>query len=541
MAIKVSCACGKSLSVKDDFAGRKVKCPGCQKLLLVPAAEEFAEDDFAEESAAMPQKTRGGEKSTARGKGTKKGKKSSGSNRGLMIGLVSGGGVLVVGLLTWMLWPSKPDVVAEAPAANAVGTPATAGAGGTAINATPAASTPETPTGGMASQSGTPSVEVATTPTVTTPAPSTELIGDLKTLQGTWQVSDVALPPELPKDRAAVMIAQTKLLTWTIKDNVLTMSTPQTSLLSTIKLDPTQTPKTIDLIPLDGERQLVVGLYSIEGETWKLCMTESGKRLQEMKPDQAMLLTFQRGIATNSAPAAQFDIKAWQAAEGKLKAMKVSAVLEPVFGQSGFPKECTHVVLLDPPATADGTMSPELWAIVTSLNYVQARLVSSTDATLQQLAQHPGLLGIHIGGKSTITAKGITSLKGCPNLRSLHFGEVPVSPELLGAVSQLGELRTFGINNAPVTNEMLGSISQMSQLETLNLYNTGTTDEDTVQIAKLTKLKTLFLDGAKVTDAGLQTLKSLKDLTMFSVRGLNVTPQAVADFEAALPKCKVQK
>lgn len=44
-----------------------------------------------------------------------------------------------------------------------------------------------------------------------------------------------------------------------------------------------------------------------------------------------------------------------------------------------------------------------------------------------------------------------------------------------------------------------------------------------------------------MTDAGLQNLKSLKDLTMFSVRGLNVTPQGVADFEAALPKCQVLK
>jgi hypothetical protein len=98
MAIPVSCACGKKLSVKDEFAGRKVKCPACQKLLKVPAAEEFAEDEFADEPAELPQKSRGGGKSGARGKGSKKGKKSSGSNRGLVIGLVAGGGVLVVAL-----------------------------------------------------------------------------------------------------------------------------------------------------------------------------------------------------------------------------------------------------------------------------------------------------------------------------------------------------------------------------------------------------------------------------------------------------------
>ena len=43
MAIKVQCACGKSLSAKDEFAGRRVRCPGCQQPLLIPAGENTAE------------------------------------------------------------------------------------------------------------------------------------------------------------------------------------------------------------------------------------------------------------------------------------------------------------------------------------------------------------------------------------------------------------------------------------------------------------------------------------------------------------------
>ncbi len=60
MAILVPCVCGKKLSVKDEFAGRKVKCPACQKSLLVPAAEEFTEDKFPDEQDENPQKSRGG-------------------------------------------------------------------------------------------------------------------------------------------------------------------------------------------------------------------------------------------------------------------------------------------------------------------------------------------------------------------------------------------------------------------------------------------------------------------------------------------------
>jgi hypothetical protein len=36
MAISVSCACGKTLKVKDCLAGKAVKCPGCHKPIRIP-------------------------------------------------------------------------------------------------------------------------------------------------------------------------------------------------------------------------------------------------------------------------------------------------------------------------------------------------------------------------------------------------------------------------------------------------------------------------------------------------------------------------
>jgi hypothetical protein len=36
MAIAFSCSCGKHLKARDEFAGRKIKCPGCQGILLIP-------------------------------------------------------------------------------------------------------------------------------------------------------------------------------------------------------------------------------------------------------------------------------------------------------------------------------------------------------------------------------------------------------------------------------------------------------------------------------------------------------------------------
>ena len=36
MPIEFSCPCGQSFTVKDEFAGKKTKCPACKAALLVP-------------------------------------------------------------------------------------------------------------------------------------------------------------------------------------------------------------------------------------------------------------------------------------------------------------------------------------------------------------------------------------------------------------------------------------------------------------------------------------------------------------------------
>jgi hypothetical protein len=53
MAIAVSCACGKSFNVKDELAGKNIKCPSCQEVVTVPGgAVEVAEEPPAVVSAA---------------------------------------------------------------------------------------------------------------------------------------------------------------------------------------------------------------------------------------------------------------------------------------------------------------------------------------------------------------------------------------------------------------------------------------------------------------------------------------------------------
>src|SRR5438094_2458057 len=57
MPIPVACGCGRAMKVKDEFAGRKIRCPQCAEVLSVPqpeaesSAEDNAADFLLEESA----------------------------------------------------------------------------------------------------------------------------------------------------------------------------------------------------------------------------------------------------------------------------------------------------------------------------------------------------------------------------------------------------------------------------------------------------------------------------------------------------------
>lgn len=48
MAIAVSCPCGRSMQVSDEWAGKRARCPTCNVVLVVPAAKKALADDVLE-------------------------------------------------------------------------------------------------------------------------------------------------------------------------------------------------------------------------------------------------------------------------------------------------------------------------------------------------------------------------------------------------------------------------------------------------------------------------------------------------------------
>jgi hypothetical protein len=91
MPISVVCDCGKEFKVKDETAGKKVRCPACQTVLTVPAAEEeeAPRPKPGKKAAAFEDLDDGNEVVS------RKGGKKKGSSKTMLFVLL-GGGVLLL-------------------------------------------------------------------------------------------------------------------------------------------------------------------------------------------------------------------------------------------------------------------------------------------------------------------------------------------------------------------------------------------------------------------------------------------------------------
>lgn len=121
MAITVKCDCGKTMKLKDNAAGKRLRCPSCSAVVDVPEQDEFV-DAFEEEEVieeddydSRPSRRESNSRSRSGGRSRKPAPKKSASS-GLIIGLAVGGGAaLVLGLAVFMFLGRKPDPVAPAP------------------------------------------------------------------------------------------------------------------------------------------------------------------------------------------------------------------------------------------------------------------------------------------------------------------------------------------------------------------------------------------------------------------------------------------
>jgi hypothetical protein len=92
MAISLICDCGKKLAVKEEHAGKRVKCPACESLITVPSV---LDEPPARQRAAAPVED---EEDMDEDRPRKKKKKKRAGKSNKMVWIGAGAGLLVLGL-----------------------------------------------------------------------------------------------------------------------------------------------------------------------------------------------------------------------------------------------------------------------------------------------------------------------------------------------------------------------------------------------------------------------------------------------------------
>jgi uncharacterized protein (TIGR03067 family) len=94
---------------------------------------------------------------------------------------------------------------------------------------------------------------------------------DLDALRGTWKMASLEIEGTLvPAEKLTTSTLTIKGDKYIIKVNDQTFET-------TMKLDPTKKPKTIDMTFLDGANKdkTALGIYDLDGDTFKMCRARS--------------------------------------------------------------------------------------------------------------------------------------------------------------------------------------------------------------------------------------------------------------------------
>ena len=386
---------------------------------------------------------------------------------------------------------------------------------------------------------------------------------DLKTLEGTWQITDYVTSSKQPE--SAERIAAIKEQRWIFRGDVLTVIVNGEADESVITIDPTRPLKAIDLASFsrgDGSPSML-GLYSIAGDTLKLALSpiEAG-RPKAMQLGEGVLgvMTLTRTKPFDMKLVDSFNLPAWRQASKKLQRLKVKSTLlwrgSLRVGQLdrdfGLPKTISRWGVIELPTSASTTASDDsipapIWSEIASISHVAVLAPAVSDTLLKQLAQHPGLIALNCRGAWSATESSTAELKKSPHLVSIGLEGSSETTAILHKLTVLCKLRDLSINNATASNELLAAITQFKDLESLSLINTAVIDDHAAQLAKLTKLKMLVLqqtpvagnDKLKLTGKGLQSLKSLKELKYLDLQGHGLTPEAEADFKVSLPECVI--
>lgn len=176
------------------------------------------------------------------------------------------------------------------------------------------------------------------------------------------------------------------------------------------------------------------------------------------------------------------------------------------------------------------------------LNWVSLEGVNNvTDAVVPYLMRAKRLDFLGIQYAKGFTGSGLDKLPCTATLTNIDLLSSGITDEGLKAISNFKKLQSLRVNGGTPTDAGFTVLAKLKELVCLDLYGTTFGDEAATAISTLPNLAKLELYGTKITDVGLKKLQSLKTLTSIGLGGTTTSLQAAADFQAALPQCRVNR
>lgn len=156
------------------------------------------------------------------------------------------------------------------------------------------------------------------------------------------------------------------------------------------------------------------------------------------------------------------------------------------------------------------------------------------------LAQFKPMAFLQLAGTGTGDPQ-VPGLAATTSLVTLHWFHFATAGHDLDRLAAAKSLRHLALTDGQLTDDGLRKVATLPQIETLLLDGTaGITDDGVGALSTMKQLRTLRLNRTPVTGLALTRLAALRRLESLDLTGCSaVTPEAVAAFRKALPKCKV--
>jgi hypothetical protein len=176
------------------------------------------------------------------------------------------------------------------------------------------------------------------------------------------------------------------------------------------------------------------------------------------------------------------------------------------------------------------------------LNWLNLEGVSAlTDGVLAHIAGLKKLDFLGITGAENFSGQGLDRIAGAASITQLDALASGLTDEGLRAISTFKRLHTFRTTSLKITPAGFAALGSLKTLVSLGIPGTNFDDEAAAAIAGLSNLSVLDLQSTKITDAGFAKLKALKKLSNLNVVGTAVTLEAAAEFQKAMPQCRVSR